>query len=343
MNDSIKSLLTQFEQDNDCTVIYVTKSGSHLYGTSTPISDTDYLGLFLPSKRSLLLKTAPEHLVFTTGSSGSKNTVDDIDITLWSVHKFLSQLVNGETGAYDLLFSMNGTPELFTPTSTTIRDYALKHLLSKNVNSFIAFALGQSERYGIKGSRYKELYTFTTWLGNTLKRMHPNYGDLTIANQMGILVNHIDNNKYKYIKLVRAPGPKGGNQHELVDYLEVLDKKHANTVAMATLLSRIIHKLDYAGNRTKAAMDGTDWKSLSSAVRVIKEVQELLTTGAITFPLVHANYIRDIKLGKVLPEYIMVELQNDIDEIELLLEASTLPEHIPMVFAYDLLLQLYKE
>ena len=343
MNNQIQSLLTQFEQDNDCTVIYVTKSGSHLYGTSTPVSDTDYLGLFLPSKRSLLLKTAPEHLVFTTGTANSKNSVDDIDITLWSVHKFLSQLVAGETGSYDLLFSMNSAPELFTPTSIIIHDYALQHLLSKNVNSFIAFALGQSERYGIKGSRYKELYTFTAWLSNTLQRMHPNYGTLTIANQMGVLVNHIDNHKYKYIKLVRAPEPKGTNQHELIDYLEVLDKKHANTITMATLLSRTHEKLHYAGNRTKAATDGTDWKSLSSAARVVAEVHELLTTGAITFPLANADYIRDIKLGKVLPGYIMIRLQSDIDDIENLLEQSTLPEHVPIELAHNLILQLYKD
>jgi len=253
MDNPIKSILTKFEQDNDCTVIYVTKSGSHLYGTSTPSSDVDYLGLFMPSKQSLLLRTAPEHLVFTTGSANSKNIADDIDITLWSVHKFLSQLVAGETGAYDLLFSMKGTPELYTPASTLIRDYALQHLLSKNVKSFVAFALGQSERYGIKGSRYKELCTFTTWLNNTIKRMHPEYRNLTIASQSSILINHIVNNKYKHIKLVRAPGPKGSNQHELIDCLEVLDKKHTNTITMATLLSRTIEKLSYAGNRTKAA------------------------------------------------------------------------------------------
>lgn len=336
----INTIIADFEQQHDCKVIYLTKSGSQLYGTNTPESDTDYHGIFLPSRDSLITQTAIDHWTHTTGNSNSKNSSIDLDLTLWSIHKLLHLLTKGETGAIDLLFSMQreDTQLITTKQSTTLYQYAIDNLLSKNVQAFLGYAIGQSQRYGIKGARYKELFTFTNWLNTT-----GFVTTLPISSQLPLISNHIDNKQYKYISVTRAPGPKGGNQHELIDYIEILGKKHANNITMGVLAERCQEKLSYAGNRTISAMDGTDWKALSNAYRVTQEVHELLIAHTITFPLNSAKSILEMKQGKMRKEFATKLVQDCIDVVDKLIDESTLPSSVPVGTTTELLLLLYKD
>ena len=174
--DNVQAVLHQAEKETGAKLIYLTVSGSRLYGTHTPESDTDYMGIFMPSQDSLTTMTAPDHWTYTTGDDKSKNSVDDLDITLWSVHKFLNQLSRGEKGAIDLLFSLNRSDTIIHDSLeiSKVWGYSTRHLISKNVDAFLGYAVGQAQRYGVKGARYKELYTFSEWL-ETYSHMDPEF------------------------------------------------------------------------------------------------------------------------------------------------------------------------
>ena len=45
--------------------------GSHLYGTQTPSSDTDYKGVAMPSVRDIALGRVPGHVLHQSTSSGT--------------------------------------------------------------------------------------------------------------------------------------------------------------------------------------------------------------------------------------------------------------------------------
>jgi len=52
----LTEILKSFENEYNAKVVYVTIYGSKLFGTDNANSDTDYKGIFIPSKKDVLLK-----------------------------------------------------------------------------------------------------------------------------------------------------------------------------------------------------------------------------------------------------------------------------------------------
>ena len=149
---NIKKLINDFEEKHNTKVVYVTKYGSKLYGTDNPNSDTDYKGIFIPSKNDVLLKRDLEHYNFNSNADNSKNTKDDIDLQLFSVYKFFNLLKKGETGAMDILFSMfREDTQVYNDeafTSVIMENY--KKFYNRNLHSFIGYCVGQSKLYNVR-------------------------------------------------------------------------------------------------------------------------------------------------------------------------------------------------
>ena len=113
MLEKIKEML------NPHKLVYLTEFGSTLYGMNSPESDIDYKGIFVPNKEDLLLGKKMKSLNFSTGNDKSKNSKEDIDVEVWSLHYFLELLQKGETSAVDLLFSMNSNSVIFNELKTS--------------------------------------------------------------------------------------------------------------------------------------------------------------------------------------------------------------------------------
>lgn len=339
--DITKTILG-FEQEHNVKVVYLIKSGSQLYGTNTEASDTDYIGLFVPSKESVMLKEDPDHLVITTGQANSKNSSTDIDVQLWSIYKFLNLVKKGETGALDLLFSLKGLnkDQIQVINQRKYTDVFLDNFqqyLSKDLKAFVGYCLGQAKKYNIKGARYSELLDFYEWF----KMQHrPSEQALRVSEES--IRDYITSKSYKYIKMVYAKGPKRqGN--DFIWYIELLGRKHALDITISEFMTRIERLFNSFGARTLAASNGVDNKALSHATRVILECEELLETGGIVFPLKDREFIKAIKYhkdlvqgGGFIPEKIELNLDNlmnflevKLDKVNDLLETSKLPEAVP--------------
>lgn len=132
--------VTEFNTEYpDYKIIYLTITGSKLYGLETIDSDTDIKGIFIPSKRDLLLQKAIN--VFSSNTQNqSKNTNQDIDFTLFSVHHFLNKLEKSETHAVEMFYSMFREDTILHQTYevSVIKDYR-SSLVSINLNPFIKF------------------------------------------------------------------------------------------------------------------------------------------------------------------------------------------------------------
>ena len=60
--------------------------GSHLYGTNTKDSDKDFKGIELPCTEDILLGKIFRTKKLGTGNDNSKNTKDDLDYDIYSLH-----------------------------------------------------------------------------------------------------------------------------------------------------------------------------------------------------------------------------------------------------------------
>ncbi len=322
LSNTLRDKIKTFERENKCKVLYLAEYGSRLYGTNSKNSDKDYKGIFIQSKKKLLLQQGLEH--FTFNSSKGKNSSDDIDLQLFSIHKFFQLVKKGETGALDILFSMFSPSVVYANSEFTnlMRDN-YKSFLNKNLSSFTGYAVGQASKYGIKGGRLKELSDFNLFFSN-----YEEYGlgDFKLETFFDSFKHYFNTNKTKYLKTVFSEGPKTGKGENIIEYVEVLGKKFSGDVNCSYFFENLKLQESQFGNRARSALDCADFKALSHACRVLLEVEELLVDKKITFPLKDRIFLASIKQGEREVKEIQNFIEGKLDRVKLLTECTDLPE-----------------
>lgn len=290
------------------------KFGSHLYGTATPESDSDYKGVFLPTKEALLLGRVPKSFNHSTCKDESRNTKDDVDTELYSLHYFLKLACDGQTVAMDMLHA----PENMILQNSKIWGAILinkQKFYTKNLKSFIEYARRQASKYGIKGSRINVALEVL----EVLKNEDP-------AKKMKAVWDQLPRVEHCYDV---APDPNGMRQYQ------VCGKSFQESATIGYVIP-IIEKFynDY-GRRAKLAAKNKniDWKALSHALRAAYQTKEILTENTLTFPLKKADFLRKVKQGEL--DYLSEvgpELETLMEEVEKLALASNLPEAVDRRF-----------
>lgn len=322
----VQSYIQDFEKRTECKVLFVTKSGSKLYGTDNELSDTDYKGIFTPTKNQVLLKKDIEHFVRNSNSSKEKNLSTDVDFSLQSIFQFFNLLSKSETGSVDMLFSMFRDDTIMFADESFIKDIKenYKHFLNRNMKSFIGYALGQTKKFGIKGARYDELVKFI----NDFKIISKQRESDILLDFFPLVANYIEYNKLKYIKIVQAQGPRSNKEIKMVPYISVLGKLFEENIKVDYFVERISSLEAQFGNRTKtiaSTESKTDYKAASHSLRISLETKELLETNFIKFPLSQANRIKDIKQGNIDFATVIDEIEEVLARVDELLLNSNLP------------------
>ncbi len=321
------------------TLLYLTQFGSHLYGTHSENSDVDYKGLFLPNKKSLLLQQPCKSFNFSTGDDESRNTAEDIDIEVWSLHYYLKTLLkNGETQAIDLLFSINHPVNSNVDSCVVYNDgtldkiYENRHLMfdPKSCKAFIHYAIQQGKRYGIRGSRLgliKNVYEY-------LEQHFDNFENLRLRDIAPYILDNFYNSSYCFSKYLNGDTA-----------LVLIGKTHMYSIKLEEFFNRIKREYDKYGDRAKQAEQnsGIDYKALSHAVRATIQMKELLTTWNINFPLNDPNQnIKKIKAGKLDWKNIEELIINGLNEVEELQKETQISGKHDETFVNSLILSQYE-
>jgi len=313
-------------------IIVKMKFGSHLYGIDTPESDLDYKGIFMPEREDILLGKIPKCITTNTKSGTGKNTKEDIDTDMYSLHHFIKLACEGQTVAIDML---NAPPEMILQTSDTWKDIVYHRYLfiSKNMTAFLGYCKTQAAKYGIKGSRLAAAKSVLDFIDS-------------VATKENLLLE-IGRVKQYFDRL-----PEGEHIHkDAIDpnglrVYEVCGKKVQETASISYLYNVIERFYEAYGARAKLAEKnlGIDWKAVSHALRVAIELKELYTVGKIYFPLYESGYITAVKLGlKDYKKEIAPILEETIEEVRILSEASTYPEKVNVKYWNNSLLEFVSE
>lgn len=267
-------------------LLYLTIFGSTLYGTSkNGKSDFDVKGIYIPSQESILLQKEQHCLSFTTGNSVTKNTEHDIDIQIWSIQKWLLQLLpEGNTSALDLLFSFTH------PECVLVQDQHMKQIFDhadefidiKNIDGCISYAIGQAKKYGMKGTKLGTLITIFNWLKN----------DITYQS-----TDKLSSFAYQLI----TKNLIGCKQVDIknASFIAIHDKLYQFGISMQEFQTRIESEVNKYGERAFQAMknEGVDWKAISHAIRAIRQIEMLYEKGIIQYPLDCKDELIAIKEG----------------------------------------------
>jgi predicted nucleotidyltransferase len=324
------NLLDEFKTKHpDYEIIFLTKYGSQLYGFSTPESDTDIKGIFIPSKKDMLLGIAKHQWTKSTGNKESKNTKDDIDIELFSIHTFLDMLSSGKTNALDIMFATSNT-ECIIYTSKywdCVQTKAI-NLINSNLSSFFGYCVGQANKYGIKGTRLDELTKLINYINkNKIDK------NLKLRDIVSILDTFIMQNNPSYIKF---------NYLLDVEYLYVLGRNYVLTMTVKELIEHLIFTKSKYGKRAENAANGADLKALSHSFRILDESEELMTTGKITFPVKNANFIRELRKGNIDKDLAFYQLNEKLDYVRYVEKsANVLPACTSSTLRNEIISEIY--
>lgn len=297
--------------------------GSHLYGTNTPESDIDYKGIYLPTFRNLCLNRVKKSIVDNTkNNSVNKNSKDDIDCEIYSIHYFINLACQGQTVALDMLHA----PENMIIEKSPIWDSIVKErkrFYTKNLNAFIGYARRQASKYGIKGSRLSD----TKNVIDTLKR----FGTVKLRCFWTELPDG------EHLKML------GENVNGVREY-QVCGKTLQETQSAENALKCLEKFYNEYGERAKQAEknEGIDWKAVSHACRAAIQVRELFLRDTITFPLQNAKLLKEIKSGILsYSNFVAPYLEDLMTEVEELSKNSHLPEKVDTEYWDDFIFGLY--
>lgn len=303
-------------------------AGSHLFGTNTPTSDQDFKGIYLPSKEDILLQKISPTIHQNTNNTNTKNSKDDIDVEFFSLGKFFSMLAEGQTVAFELLF----TPDHLIIEKSPIWNEIVSmrdQLVHKQVKAFVGYCQQQANKYGIKGSRM-----------GAIKSVIDEWKSLEFLRIESALEKRGLNFDGNLIKLTDIQG-----KDKVFTYLEICGKKYDIVTSVGDLLISLQKQYDNYGERAKLAElnQGIDWKAISHALRVCFQAKELLTKGTITLPLekAHIDEIMMVKTGKANFTEVSPRLEELVEEIRELEKVSQLREKLDQKLLDDFLVKQY--
>ena len=308
------------EQYKGGKLIFLSHSGSRLHGTSTPSSDTDLKGIFIPSMDDIILQRPPRTIQLKTNQTGNKNSKEDIDIELFSIYFFFELLGKGDSNVIELMFSIGSKFELYRDKSVEVIEKNRSSFVINKTRAFVGFAMTQAQKYSMKGERLQELEDSLKFLESLAEGLSKKEVKETKLQKFSEELFSFSEDK-KYVKI---------EEREEGVYFSVLGQMHRFSNTLGHTISLLSQKYHQYGGRAQKAKEakGVDFKALAHAVRAIEEAIELLETGELKFPLKNAEHLKDIKTGKYSLEEISNEVEEKLVQLHKIEDSSTLPTHI---------------
>ena len=326
-------------------ILYKAIVGSKLYGTDSINSDTDIKGIFLPDINDLILNKAPKHFVSSSKiCKNDKNNKNDIDETYYSIQYFLELLAIGETNVMDLFFSFTNKNCILYVSDEWKNNFneILNHCISKNVNKYMSYCKSQCQKYSIKGDKLNNYNQFLKMCEFYFNNKDKNGAPITLAealcqafhyDSLKHLIPKVGEDRIKVTFSNFTPYKFGDHCYFITadnkeSYISISDMKFTLSDSIKSAYHKCKKVINSYGKRAQAAADndGSDLKAISHCVRVLCQVEEILETGKITFPLKDADFIKSIKYNTshLTRDEIMNWIEKKIEIINDKIEKSTL-------------------
>lgn len=316
------------------------RHGSHLYGLNTENSDVDYKGVFLPTFEEMVTGKASHEVRDSTGPKDGKNSAGDVDTVFYSLQKFIKMACDGETIAIDMLHCNDENLMETSPVWQALVANRSK-FYTKNMKAFLGYCRKQASKYGVKGSRLRAMEDVL----NVLREIDAANPDTRMD---------ADTSTEKFLRGLAEAHPgkvevKDGfyKGEKFVDkkILEVCDAKYDFTNKVSYTVDALQKKYDAYGHRAQAAKnnEGVDWKAMSHALRAGYQLKEIYETGDLKYPLKDREFLLAVKQGKLdFTTEVAPALEQVIEEVEQLAEASDLPEKVDRAFWDEFVVDVYK-
>ena len=267
-------------------------SGSHLYGTNTPQSDEDYVGVFMPPEEYVFgLKSVQEIDVgIKSKDKDGKNNTDAVDRKLYEFRKFISLALGNNPNILELLFVNDTNIKYINPIGYKL--LAKRHFFPSKLaaKKFVGYAHSQKHKMIIRRDNFNEL--------RAGYRIMENIEDKLTMGQLFDRYQAELDEAYKN-PLAILPEENIFFKKETGMHIHCGDICFEPGVYVKKARRMLKERLDKATNRSELVLKyGYDTKFASHLIRLLHEGLDLLNNGELIFPLPRAYEILDIKNGK---------------------------------------------
>lgn len=298
-------------------IVVLMKFGSHLYGTATEESDIDYKGIFIPPYEDILLQRVPKAWSWSTKKGNEvKNTADDVEVEMFSLHHFIDLACKGEMIPIDMLHTPCHWPDIGSYTWKRLLDNRGR-FYTKSMKAFVGYARKQAAKYGIRGSRLADAEKALLFL-----KQLP---DLTVTLW----------DIWEYL-------PEGEHIHFIEDttpwMYQVCGKKFQATCKLGHVIPILEKFVNEYGHRARQAKEneGIDWKAVSHALRAAYQIKWIFygdgDSRLVEYPIPEAPFLLSIKKGEQPWYYVKMILEQEMKVVEKIAERSNLPDKVSRKF-----------
>jgi len=338
--------------------VYLTKHGSHAYGTSLPTSDLDLRGIAIPPKEYLL--------GYVKGFEQAKQ--DDPDFVVFGIQKFFTMASDCNPNALEIIFTDPSDHLVVTPIAERLFENRKLFLSRRTKHTFAGYAhsqLGRIDRH------YK-------WLKDPPKAP-PKREDFGLSEKPAIEKNQLDAAMSMIKKQLDSwavdfidhfdPGVRISIVNKMTEYLAGIQIASDETFAAAARLigftENFIHMLqrereyrqkqanwdsyeEWQLNRNEArakleAEFGYDTKHAMHLVRLMRMCREVLTTGEVHVKRPDAEELLEIRAGKWTYEDLMSWSKAEDKLLDEAMKTSVLPKEVDRGKLDQLCIELIEE
>lgn len=300
-------------------ILFKTRYGSTLYGTSIPSSDEDIRAVYLPPIQDCILQKV----------SRAFEGKESEDHTTFSLQYFGKLLNEGQNIAIEMICA----PDSMVLETSDIFEYirkSRKYFFSKNMHSFCSFARNMVSKYSVRVDRLNET--------EEALKVITSYLDSISILKLGQIWDLLPTGQYLE-KKINDRNTNTDNRIYMVCGRQI----------QATVPIRIAYevisglKANYGERVLKAQSNDFDYKAINHSFRVLYQVKEIVETKDLVFPLQNANWLRDVRLGKYhfINDGLQEKLDSLLSETEKLVAESDLPDKPNQDLLNNIILNAY--
>jgi predicted nucleotidyltransferase len=274
--------------EKNCILELVT--GSHLYGTNTPESDEDFVGIFMPPEEYVYGLKSVKEVDFSIKDKGEdgKNTADAVDRKMYEFRKFVTLALDSNPNVVEILYAPQSSILRMTGLGRDLMNMKDMFLSKMCVPKFLGYAKAQRHKMIIRRDHFNELRQGYYILDECVEH------DKTTMAEVFNMESRMDD-----------PDPTGPEEPSLVfwkketgHHIHCGDICFEPGVYSKKAKKMLKERLNKATNRSELILKhGYDTKFASHLIRLLYECRTILEEKELIFPLPQAKQLLDIKNG----------------------------------------------
>lgn len=277
--------------------ILVVKTGSHMYGTNTPTSDEDFVGIFMPSEEYVygFKKMEEVDMSVKDKDENGRNTKEAVDIKYYEFRKFVKLAMENNPNILEILFAPPQNIVYINEFGTELIEMRERFPYQGAKQKFLGYAFSQKHKMFIKKDNYFDLLKAKEFLASKV-------GSFSLWEVEG------DMDKSVFVKQLNKLSGK-------TDFYQVGDINLMPGLTVKNALGVIEERLEKVGNREELYLKHAyDTKFAMHLVRLMMEGMQLLTYGQLEFPFKEdaLSTLKEIRAGHFSIEFI-IQLANEME------------------------------